>query len=101
MKQQIIRNFHLIKRVFTLNGNFVKGHELKNNLSKFLFQIFLRAKTLIKLCYVNIGLPVTGGDLLYFSANKSSRDAGNSVEKGSEQEKKCIGEYAVRHSVFV
>jgi len=43
----------------------------------FLFQIFLSAKRLIKLCYVNIGLLCTGRDLLYFSQYKSCEGLAN------------------------
>jgi hypothetical protein len=54
---------------------------------RFLFQILFRAKMLIKLCYVNIGLLVTGIGSLYFSSNEPIDGRGNSEGKGSGQEK--------------
>jgi hypothetical protein len=57
---------------------------------------------LIKLCYVKIGWLVTGIGSLYFSSNEPIEGQAKCERgKGGEQEKKCIGKYAVRHSVFV
>ena len=51
---------------------------------RFLFQILFRAKTLIKVCYVNIGWLVTGCDLLYFSPDKSHE--GKQTSEGERRE---------------
>ena len=85
-----LRNFHLIKRVFSINGNFVKGCDLKNNELKFLFKILRWAKRSIKVCYVNIGLLVTGNDLLCFSNKSFEGQAKCERGKGSEQKRNVL-----------
>ena len=53
---------------------------------RFLFQILFRAKTLIKLCYVKIGLLVTGIGLLSFWNKPIEGQAKCERGKGGEQE---------------
>ena len=91
----------MIKRVFSINGNFVKGCDLKNNELKFLFKILRWAKRSIKVCYVNIGLLVTGFESLYFSAYDSNEGQAKCARGRAGNREKDFREYAVRHSVFV
>jgi hypothetical protein len=61
----------------------------------FFFKIFLLAKRLIKLCYVNIGWLCEGRDLLYFSANKSHEGLANGrgEAKGEQEKENVFREY--------
>ena len=77
----LTRIFHQLQRVFLWVKNPSKGHELKNYWNAFLLTCF-NMFSKIKLCYVNIGWPVTGGDLLYFSQHKSPE--GQEIGRGSE-----------------
>jgi len=53
---------------------------------RFLFQILFRAKMLIKLCYVKIGLLCDRVDLLSFSNKSTEGQAKCERGKGGEQE---------------
>jgi len=78
----------------------IKGHELKNVVSKFLFQIFLNAKTRIKVCYVNIGVQ-SWALFAYVFASKQLEEGQSGRGSEGNREKDVLGKYAVRHSVFV